>query len=82
MFERGLSAIGWVDDAQRNRVWENSAFGSSAQTYRFPIDANRPVYATGRTAAGAPTVVFHTGGTGFSSGVVVGYKDNTGCFND
>jgi hypothetical protein len=80
--ERGVNLVTWVDDAQPNRVWESNTFGVAPQTYRFPINQNRPIYATGRTSAGSPTIVYHTGGQGFITGVVVGYKDNTGCFNE
>jgi len=81
-FERGASAFSWVDNVQQNRVWESNTFGSTPQTYRFPIIATKPIHGTARTEAGAPAVVFHTGGTGFTTGVVVGYRDNTGCFNE
>jgi len=80
--ERGVNSFGWVDDEQQNRIWESNTFGLAPQTFRFPINKNRPIHATGRTTEGSPTVVFHTGGTGFTTGVVVGYRDGAGCFND
>ncbi|MDP2343495.1 MAG: carboxypeptidase-like regulatory domain-containing protein [Deltaproteobacteria bacterium] len=80
--ERGVDLVRWVDNASSNQFIPNNDFGSTArQIFRFPIDQDRPLMGTARSAAGQPVVLFHSSTPGVATGVVLGFADNSGCFN-
>jgi len=82
-FELGVDTFGWVaaDDARVLRMG-NSYSTANSQRFAYPVDRTRPIMATGRTTSGSAFVVYHSRGLGQPTGVVVGYKNQDGCFND
>jgi hypothetical protein len=83
-YDRSADNYGWPDATQANRVINATLFtaGTPTQEYRLPIDQTRPMLGTGRSAAGAPVVVYHTAGSAVGVGVVVARSDQSGCFNN
>jgi len=80
--QRGVSPAAesaWTDsdNPKRFRLNEDYYDTSSMQAFRYTIDTSKPIFGTGQHGSGDPMVVYHT--SGMIKGVVIGYKNNSGC---
>ncbi len=89
-YQRGYRTAAWLHDTLDN-VFEltdsynaNPAALSAAerQDRQYPADDRRPMLSTGDTTPGNAAVLYHTSDGASIQGVVVGFADEGGCFND
>ena len=81
--ERSNTTIRWRDTLTTNQMIPSNDFASTLrESGRFPIDSDRPMFGTGRSAAGTPVLLFHSTTPGVATGVGVGFSDRGACFNN
>lgn len=88
--QRNTNRVSWLHETQSDTFELRDSYvanldnvlESQKQRYGPTPDTDKPMFGTSLDGAGDAVVLYHTTSGGSAQGVVIGYKDQTGCLND